>query len=815
MPKIHNCGFCLFLVIFLLTFSSVSGQSISLKGKVSDENTGVPLAFVNITINDGTFGGTTDIDGRFELKTQKPINSVQFSYLGYESFLIENPETDKPLNIKLQAKSILLNEIVVKPGINPAHRIIEAVVENRDRNNPRKLASFSYTAYDKMVMTIDTNKVIFVDTSRADTSKPGKLRDFLADRDFFILETVTERSYRSPDKSHEKVIATRISGFKDPIFTFLLSQLQSTDFYSEMIIITDKKYINPISRGSTDKYLFNLENQIITDEKDTLFTISYRPYRNTNFDGLEGVITIHSGDWAIKNVIARPSRDEKGFSINIQQLYEKVDSIHWFPVQLNTDLILNSAQVVSGNKHYPMVGIGKSYLRDILVNDPNVQRRFNETAIEVMPGATEKGIEYWKQYRIDSISHRDTETYRFMDSVGQAENLDKMAKAFETMLTGKIPLGYIDLEINRLLRINSYEGFGAGIGLRTNDKVSQRLKVGGFWAYGFKDKAIKYGADVLVQIHRPTQTNFRIAYNQDAIESGSSYFVGQNDFLWNEDNFKRFFVNRMDFTKTMEASFGFRALKHFRWEFGYLHQDQKALYDYSFTNDLSQSGTANSFIFDEFRFAVRFAFREKFMQTNRNLLSLGTDYPVVSFTYTGGIAKISNESKTYNKFEFLFDKTFRTKYYGNTHIQLQGGLTNDIIPATKLFYTPASFSNFSLYAPASFATMRMNEFLSDRYLNIFITHDFGKLIVRKGKFKPEFALAMNAAIGDLKHSLSHEGIEIKTLNKGFYEGGILINNLLRLPALKLGLGTFYRFGPNAYSEINKNFGYKFTMRVGF
>jgi hypothetical protein len=814
MPKKQVRGFLLIFILILFTHSIVNGQNASLKGIVSDANTGVPLAFVNISINEGTFGGTTDIDGRFELKTQTKITSVQFSYLGYESLRIDSSETDKRLNIRLQAKSILLNEIVVTPGINPAHRIIEAVVENRDRNNPRKLESFSYTAYDKMVMTIDTNKVIFVDTTRADTSKPGKLRDFLADRDFFILETVTERSYRSPDKSHEKVIATRISGFKDPIFTFLLSQLQSTDFYSEMIIITDKKFINPISRGSTNKYLFTLENQIITEENDTLFTISYRPYRNTNFDGLEGVITIHSGDWAIKNVIAGPSREEKGFSIKIQQLYEKVDSIHWFPVQLNTDLILNSAQVVSENKHYPMVGIGKSYLRDIRVNDPNVQRRFNETAIEVMPGATEKGIEYWKQYRIDSISNRDAETYRFMDSVGQAENLDKMAKAFETMLTGKIPLGYIDLEINRLFRINSYEGFGAGIGLHTNDKVSRTFKLGGFWGYGFKDKALKFGGDLSVQIHKPTQTVFRMAYSQDVIESGGSYFVGQNDFLWNEDNFRRFFVNRMDFTKTAEASFGFRALKHFRWEIAYLHQDQQALYRYQFYNELSNPASTSTFTFDEFRFAVRFAFREKFMQTNRNLLSLGTDFPIVCLTYTNGKALISSDSKSYNKFEFMFDKTFRTKYYGNTHIQLQGGLTNDIIPATKLFYAPASFRSFSLFAPGSFATMRMNEFLSDRYLNLFITHDFGKLIVRKGSFKPEFALALNAAIGDLQQSSSHSGIDYKTLNQGFYEGGLLINNLLRLPGMKLGVGTFYRFGPYAYPETGKNFGYKFTMQVG-
>jgi hypothetical protein len=811
--------FYFFSFIFLLIVvipAYVCGQITDLKGTVIDGKTGSALAFVNILINESTYGGTTDIDGKFELKNKYSIYKLRFSYIGYETMELTNLIQTKRLVIKLLPKEILLNEVVIYPGENPAHRIILNLIKNRDLNDPKKLKSFSYTAYDKLVMTIDTNKVLFVDSSRVDTSSdPSRLQKFLAEKDFFIIETITERTFEEPDESHEKVLANKISGFKDPIFTFLLSQAQSTDFYNDRINLAGKSFISPLSSGSINKYLFILENQICTLENDTVFTISFRPLLNTNFDGLKGVLTIHSDNWAIKNVIAQPTREEKGLSIKIQQLYEKIDSIHWFPVQLNTDLILNSAQIVSGNKHFPMVGIGKSYLRDIEINFIPSKHKNKNIAIEVNPDASENEEEYWNQFRIDTLSLRDKGTYQFMDSVGKAENFDQKAKTFETLLTGKIPYKFIDFEIDKFIRINAYEGFYTGLGFHTNDRISKIFKFGGFWGYGFKDKAMKFGGDFSIMIHKNSQSTLRLAYKQDVIESGSSYFLGQNTYIWNDENFRLFFVSQMDFTKSYDFHFGFRAPKHFQWEIGLSQQEKKSFYDYYFQSTTDSTIRVNTYQFSEIRFAIRYAYGEKFLQTNRNLLSMGTDYPIIWFTYTHGMTNFSDIDQSYNKYELLIKKTFKTNYFGKLMVHIQSGFIDATIPATNLFYAPASFQNIGLYAPISFSTMRMNEFLSDKYFSMFMTHDFGKLIYRQGKFQPEIALALNIGYGSLKNKDSHKGLQFNTMESGFYECGILINNLIRLPAIKLGFGTFYRFGSYSYPEIEKNISYKFTMQVGF
>ena len=60
----------------------------------------------------------------------------------------------KYLEINLEADALYLAEVTVLPGVNPAHRIINLVIDNADRNNPEKMRSFSYVSYNKMYFTI-------------------------------------------------------------------------------------------------------------------------------------------------------------------------------------------------------------------------------------------------------------------------------------------------------------------------------------------------------------------------------------------------------------------------------------------------------------------------------------------------------------------------------------------------------------------------------------------------------------------------------------------------------------------------------------
>ena len=802
-------------IAFLLFLPCLGiAQDNTISGTVVDSHSGEHMAFVNILVNEGRFGGTTDIDGKFSINISEPVSKLKFSHVGYETLVVDVREKATRLALIMTPKSTTLSEITVLPGENPAHRIINLVLQNRDSNDPMKLPSFSYTAYDKMVFSLDTIHSRALESTADTTGKIKNIKDFVGQRNFFLMETVTERKFLYPSQSHEKILATRISGLQDPILVFLLSQLQSTGFYEELIRISDKNYVNPISEGSINKYLFILEETTPLNQSDTLFTISFRPFLHTNFDGLQGVLTIHSDGFAIQNVKAKPYRDEKGFSISIRQMYEKIDGKHWFPVRLHTDISFDQGTISDGQYSYPLIATGKSYLKDIVLNPELVRKQFNHIAIEVSPDASRQDEAWWYAHRIDSLTLRDMETYRYLDSLGRASRLDMLANAMESLIAGKLPIGMVSLELNKLLRYNDFEGFYAGLGLVTNQHFSRHLVLGGFWGYGFGDKKTKYGLILSVKPYPQKSFSIDLEYYDKSTETGGVSFGGDSQNSLSAENFRLFYVNRMDYTKGYSANISLRALEHFKWSIGMSSDKKTSGYDYFFGENLNNNLLTQTFTYSEIRLGVRFAFREKFLQTARNQISLGTRYPVVQFNYTRGIPGFAGGEFNYNKIDIRLEQSFYTKYLGKTQLRFQAGLIDGDVPYQILYNSPASWRSFAIHAPWSFATMRMNEFVSDRYLNIHLNHDFGKLLFRRGKFEPTLSIETNMAFGNLKKPGLHHFVHVRTPKYGYYESGFLINDLINMPFMRLGAGVFYRFGPYGFETLSDNLGYKLSVQLG-
>lgn len=828
----------LFLIVILMACLHAGAQeTYKISGKVIDAATKEPLAFVNIIQTGTVYGISTDIDGKFFLQSSKPVQTIQITYVGYYPLQYQIPaDRHENLVIPLQQKTIDLNEVVILPTINPAHRIIDSVLANRYRNDPEKLKSFSYTSYEKTIFTAkldtmmqvsrdstgrllsdtvfmepDTSVMTMTDTTLNDTAL-AEMKEFFDKQDIAIMETVVERKFMAPDKNYENVKANRISGFQDPIFVFLVSQIQSTSFYNEFFKILDKSYINPISNGSKSKYIFIIEDTLYTERLDTVFIISYRPRPNTNFDGLQGLLYINSNKWALQNAIARPARQE-GFSIKIQQKYDLIDDEQWFPVQLNTDIIFARMSVAAGNTTANLVGIGKSYIRDIVINPELVRRQFATLGVDVDPDSHEKPDSFWNAYRLDTLSQRDRRTYAFLDSIGREANFDRIANTFETLMNGKIPFKFIDIDLDRIIKYNDYQGIYLGLGVHTNDKLSRVFKIGGYGGYGFKDKEWKYGGDVSVVLNRRNEITIGAHYTYDLQEfAGVRFFDDKDNYLTGE-NWRSFLVSRMNPAKDLGATLGFRLLRDFKFGLGFRMVTKQATDGYQY--QIAQ-GEGNTVALNEFRFTqasagFRFAFREEFIVTKRTRMSMGTKYPVLWFEYTRGIEGWLDGEYAYNRIDAKIEKSFFTKYLGKTSLLLKGGYVDRAIPATELFNGNGSYRFFTIYAPNSFGTMRMNEFLSDRYLALYFTHDFGKLLKRWKKFSPELAITTNAAFGWLKYDENHLGINYKTMEKGYYESGLLINNLLNLRVYSLGLGAVYRWGPYSYPMFKDNIAVKVSL----
>ena len=835
-----NLRLLISFLVFLFTTNCFSQDSFSVTGRVIDSKTRESLAFVNIVINSSNNGGTTDIDGKFNLRSKQPVQTLTLSYVGYESKKVTIGDRTKDLLIQMSQKDIDLGEVEILPGINPAHRIIRNAIDNRDINDPEKVKTFSYTAYDKTVFTADMDTTLnndfgaLVDTSVMQnqgvgisfTMNPDSVRmdstmrdssarlieKLISEQYLFLMENVTNRKFMAPDKNYNKVIATKMSGFKDPILVFLTTQIQSFSFYKPFISIMMKDYINPIGSGSFSKYFFKIEDTTFVD-KDTVYIISFRPRKGTNFDGLKGVISINTRHWGIQNVTAEPWPNTGGIMIRIHQMYELIGGEQWFPVQLNTDVAFNNMRIGK----YKMVGSGRSYIRDIVLNPELVRREFNHLDVEVDKDATGRSEPFWDQYRVDSLTRKDRQTYKVLDSVGKANNFDKMAKTLQTLLSGRIPWGPIDFDISRVLNYNTYEGLVAGLGIHTNDQLSDWFKIGGVYQYAFGISTSKYGGDVSFLVSRRHDITFAASGFYDLVESGGVNYPADYESILS-GNFRQLMLKKLDRTQSFNFSMGFRALKYVLFNVGISNDFKK-----STTYDLATIEGNAVLLQDQFRFTTitagfKWAYGEKFIQTINNKISLGTKYPVVWIEYTRGIKNFLGGEFDYDRFDVKIRKTFNIKYLGKLTIQLNGGYIDQPIPATNLYYAPASYRLITLFAPNSFGTMRSNEFLSSKYASLYFYHDFGYLLFKGKKwFHPEFALSQNIGFGWLDHPEKYDYISIdpKEMNLGYYESGLLINNLVNLKVYTIGIGAFYRWGPYSFDNVGDNFAYKVSMIFPF
>ncbi|PJC62408.1 MAG: hypothetical protein CO022_04675, partial [Flavobacteriales bacterium CG_4_9_14_0_2_um_filter_32_27] len=467
------------------------------------------MAFVNILANNNA-GTTTDIDGIFRFNTPTPITSLKLSYVGYEVQEVDVQDLEK-ITIELISKSYQLQEVIVRAGENPAHRIIKKVVDNRNIHNPEKSLDFKYDSYSKLYVTGNPDSAIVNNKERFEKldSNDKEMLNWLENHYIMMMESVTERSYKQPNKNFEKVIASRVSGLQNPTFALLGTQLQSFSFYNPYMNVLDKAYLNPISTNSINKYLFVIEDTTFSG-KDTVFIISFTPLKNKNFDALKGLLYINTNGYALQNVIAEPYKQDEGVAIKIQQQYELLEG-KWFPKQLSSTINFNSLEA----NGFKLIGLSRTYIKNVELNPELKNKQFGYVDTEIDPNATRKDEVFWNKYREDTLSQKEKNTYHVIDSLGKAENLDKKLAGLEAFFTGKITWGKIDLDLNRFVSYNNYEGFRLGGGFHTNKRLLKWVSVGGYGAYSFKDKEEKYGGDITFFIQPQNDVELNFSYKKD------------------------------------------------------------------------------------------------------------------------------------------------------------------------------------------------------------------------------------------------------------------------------------------------------------
>ncbi|HLW39816.1 MAG TPA: DUF5686 family protein, partial [Brumimicrobium sp.] len=277
---IRQTLFALFAVVFL--HAQLLSQETVIQ--VFDRGTENPISFAKV--NDGGQTYVADIDGKISLAVN-PSTDYAFRFFEYRDTLIKGSQLIGNPVVYLVPEAQIYDDIVVRPGENPAHRIIQNVMDNRRKNDPLKNNSFTYDSYSKLYVTGELKEGVNRDTI-TDTSMIDAL-DFLDRQYLFLVETKANRTFNPPSFDKEEITAYNVSGVKDPLFATVVNQFQSFSFYDNNFELNQQEYINPLAPGGLRRYLFVLEDTLFRGEtQDTTFIISYRPRTGRNFKGLSG-----------------------------------------------------------------------------------------------------------------------------------------------------------------------------------------------------------------------------------------------------------------------------------------------------------------------------------------------------------------------------------------------------------------------------------------------------------------------------------------------------------------------------------------------
>jgi len=788
----------LFLLIIINNFTLLSqNQTTNYQIKIIDSNTREPLPFATILINgDSHRGVVTNLNGQAEFSLSPTDECIQISYVGYETKKIYK-KSILP-TIALKPVDVKIKEVVIFPGENPAHRIIKKAVENKKINNPDYINEYSCNVYNKNIYNY-----IYEDKTNKDSSYQEMIEH--TDTSYALLmESATIRFYKAPDKTKEIIKKVRVSGFKEPSLAPLSTDIQPFHFYNPLITLFDITYLNPISPGSHNKYFFLLEDTLY-HATDTTFIISFKPKRNSNFEGMKGFLHINTNRYAIENVVASPA-EKKLMKLNIQQNYHFVNN-HWFPNELKSEVRWKNLY----NMGLGMIVKSESYITDFNTKVPKDSVKYNEEILVFDKMATRNAKVEMEKYRYTDLGQKDKNTYTYMDSLGKVLKFDYWLNLAEKIAEYKLPVKKFYIPLDKLMTFNEFEGYRLGLGLYTDDKLINWLEAGGWGAYGFRDKEWKYGGDVKLFFDKDKEHILSGSYQHNAV------FPGNEDFAREKTYIEGYFLQQADYTNQIKASFQTR-IRYLQLKLNFMHDERSPQYNYSFLLD---NNPVSNYEVTELGARIRFSFKEKYIWQLKQKIRIETNWPVLTVGYKKGIKGLYGGEIDYEKLWAQIDYSYHFPRLGKSSIRLEAGKTWGDVPYSFLFAGAGGWSStMPFFVENRFNTMTPNQFANNEIINAYFSHDFGTRLFSTSGWKPKIMITQAFGIGNLKNKHLHQDINLIDMNKGYYESGLVINdivkvNLFNLVYMGLGGGAFYNYGYYSSSVPIKNIKLKINLKVSF
>ncbi len=724
----------------MLTGASMAQTVV--KGKVTDANSGDPMPFVSLLLKGTNAGATTDFDGNYVIKTSLPADSVIASYIGYKtrSKKIQNNVT-QVINFQLEEAVTTLQEIVFNAGENPAFAIMRNVVDQKARNDKRRLTAYEYDTYTKVEIDVDNmtdnfrkRKVVQKITQVLDSVDRIAGEDGKPILPLFISESVSKFYFRdNPRLRYEHILKSKINGIgvQDGtlVTQFIGTSFQEYNFYQNWLNILEKDFVSPISDGWRLFYDYDLTDSLYIGD-DFCYRLDFQP-RSPQDLAFTGTMWITKEDWALKQIDATVGKQANlNFieKIRIQQELTKTSEGAWIPVR--NRVLVDVSEVTN----FSAGMLAKFYTsnRNIVVNKP-YEPSFYEREIVMAEDARQyEQEEYWDTLRHEPLSATEKNVRTMIDTLQSIPVVRTYTDLIKIAVNGYYYAGKLQLgPYISLFAVNNIEGLRLQGGFKTSIEFSKKWILGGSVGYGFQDDKMKYSAFVQNILSREnwTTASFRIRSDLGRVGIDDESLADNYLFLAAQrfGVFRRgYYFNESRFNFQREMFKGFNQRIAFRYttfnpvfSFGYYQRPEDP-----------SSPILETYQNAEMILETRYARDEVFIMNDNDRLSLGASrWPEITLRYVKGFKGVFNSDFDYDKLGFSVRKRVRLGPVGTGYVNLTGEYVFNTLPYPLLSLHLGNQT--PVYSVVTYNMMDYGEFISDRFASLQYSHHFEGFILNR------------------------------------------------------------------------------------
>ena len=485
----------------LFACAQLFGQKTLVQGTVVDD-TGLPMPSVNISFQGTVAGIITDIDGKYSLETNKPSDTLLASFIGFKevrkSVSIRAVQT---IDFELLPQFLELDDVVItanRKDKNPAVTFMKKVVAAKSENDVYAQNYVQYEVYGKVELDLNNLDEEFQDRKvmqrfgfmfESENQGDSTTKPYVP---VILAENLSEYYYRKfPKEQKEVILASRISGVKnESVHEQLANTYLKINLYDDFVDVFTKGFVSPLSSTGSLFYKYYIVDSLSING-DKCLQLKVVPRRDED-------LAFNGDIWISKQSKALVKADlsiSKNTSINWVNGLDVKQEFEWqndFYV-LTKEFTLLDFSISEKNDKTGLYARKHASYNNVIINK-EMPNSFYKNEITVAAEALDKPDEYWAGARHDTLSDNEEQIYNNVQKLQKIPFFMSMKEVMTTALTGYQDIGF--LEVGPYLKHithNPVEGVRPRLGVRTNTRFSEKIRLGGHLAYGFLDQRWKYG----------------------------------------------------------------------------------------------------------------------------------------------------------------------------------------------------------------------------------------------------------------------------------------------------------------------------------